>query len=106
MWDKVKALGKIAKSLGSTAKYGRVKAKRDQALLDLAELQKQREMLEEHYRESYSQQEYENSRKRIEAEEKRLMARIDRYTAQLEEIEASVDRTASELESINDRLDR
>lgn len=99
MFRKLRAMAKAVRVLGGTASYGRVKALRDQTLQQLAELAEQRQILEHTMRPKYTEAQYHNSLARIQADERRLAAKFDRYDAQLREISAGIERRSLELES-------
>jgi DNA repair ATPase RecN len=99
MFRKLNALAGAVQTLGGAVSSGRARGLRDRALLDLAELEEQQRILDDHMKPRYSPEQYRTSLERIEADRRRLTARIDRYQAQLEEITATAQLRAAEAES-------
>ena len=98
MLRKMRAAATAAGALGAAANNGRLRARRDQVVMDLASLDDQERTLEEHFRPRYTPEQYRNSKARIEADRKRLFAKLDMYQAKLDQQAAKWERKALELE--------
>ena len=102
MLEKLKEVLRLRALTGNTLGYESTKAQIDRTLIEFRKLQEQRRFLEEHMKPWYSDVQYRGSLCRIEADQRRILAKLKVYFARIGEIGSAGElRLDSEID--NDR---
>ena len=97
MLKKLKAVLRLWVRTGDTLSYDSTKALIQRTLLEFRKLQERRRFLEEHMKPWYSEAQYQVALYRIEAYQRRLLAKLKCYFDRIDEIGAAVEGRDSEL---------
>jgi hypothetical protein len=96
---KLKSVMRLWALTGNTLSYDSTKALIDRSLLEFRKLQERRRLLEEHTKPWCSEARYRIFLGRIEADQRRLLAKLKGYYARIDEIGAAAERPGLELVS-------
>jgi len=90
--DKLKSVLRFRALTGDSLSYDSTQALIDRTLLEFRKLQERRRLLEQHMKPWCSEAKYQDSLGRIEADQRRLLAKLEQYYARIDEIGAAVER--------------